>query len=384
MPTPPMFSRNRLSLVLAIATLTGSIILFQSASAAKDTPPARPAPAVTVSVIEKQSVRTWNTFSGRLSAVASARIRPLVGGEVQQVLFEEGQVVSKGEPLFIIDPRPHQAALDRAQAQLQAARANAKLAQDEFQRSEQLLKDNLISRSQHDAATTTQQSAEAAVNEAKALLQQAKLNLDYANITAPINGRISRAEITEGNIVEAGPNAPVLAAVVANDQFYVEFNVDEATYIKLARQTQQQQMPIEVQLDENDDVVYQGHFHAFDNQVDSATGTIRARAIVENSDHVLAAGMYAHVRLGSVNKQEVVLVPESAIGTNQSRKFVLVVDTENTARYREVALGEQWQNLRIINQGLKEGDRVIVNGLSHVRPDTPVNPSQEKSLALAN
>ena len=185
-------------------------------------------------------------------------------------------------------------------------------------------------------------------------------------------------------MVEAGPTAPVLARIVANDKFYVEFNVDEQTYIKLSRSlSETDTMPIELTLDD-DDVVYHGVFHAFDNQLDPASGTIRARAVVDNTDQLLTAGMYTQVRLGSPPKAPVLLVPESAIGTNQSKKFVLVVDDQHTARYREVSLGAQWQGQRVVKSGLNAGDRVIVNGLSHVQPDTPVAISDDASLALAN
>lgn len=376
---------RRYSLAATVVILIGGGFLYTQAIA--ENPAAGqmpPPPAVTVSTIQAQEIRTWDSFSGRLAAVASVEIKPLVGGTVQQVTFQDGQTVNKGQPLFVIDPRPHQAALNRAKAQLQAARAQAKLSQDEFQRSQHLLDDNLISKSQYDATATDKQSAFAAVTEAEASLQQAELNVEYANITAPVTGRISRAEITEGNVVEAGPNAPVLAKIVANEKFYVEFNVDEQTYIQLSRlSASPETMPIEVTLD-GDDVVYTGNFHAFDNQLDAESGTIRARAIVENTDKVLTAGMYTRVRLGSPQKNSVFLVPESAIGTNQSKKFVMVVDAQNTARYREVALGEQWNNQRVIRKGLEEGDRVIINGLSHVRPDTPVSPTDSSKIALAN
>ncbi|VUD42151.1 Multidrug resistance protein MdtE [Thalassocella blandensis] len=385
MRNPFAKSARRYSLAVVVVSLIGGGFLYTQAVA--DKPAAGqmpPPPSVTVSTIQVQEIRTWDSFSGRLSAVASVEIKPLVGGTVQQVLFHDGQNVTKGQPLFVIDPRPHQAALNRAKAQLQAARAQAKLSQDEFQRSQHLLNDNLISQSQYDATATDKQSTFAVVTEAEASLQQAELNVEYANITAPVTGRISRAEITEGNVVESGPNAPVLAKIVANEKFYVEFNVDEQTYIQLSRQSAAPaSMPIEVTLD-GDDVVYHGNFHAFDNQLDAASGTIRARAIVENTDKVLTAGMYARVRLGSPQKNSVLLVPESAIGTNQSKKFVLVVDAQNTARYREVSLGAQWNNQRVIRTGIAEGDRVIINGLSHVRPDTPVTPTDAGKLALAD
>ncbi|GHA20288.1 MexE family multidrug efflux RND transporter periplasmic adaptor subunit [Arenicella chitinivorans] len=377
---------RHISLVTLIAAFIGGALVMTSNASADKTSDAQlpPPPLVTVSVLQSQDIRTWESFSGRLAPVASVELRPLVGGTVQQVLFNDGEYVTAKQPLFVIDPRPHQAAQNRANAQLQAARAQAKLLEDEFKRAVQLKSENLISQSQFETTASQRQSAIASVAEADALLEQAKLNLEYANITAPVSGRISRAEVTQGNVVEAGPSAPVLARIVANDKFYVEFNVDEQTYIKLSRSlSDADSMPIELTLD-GDDVVYHGLFHAFDNQLDPASGTIRARAVVENTDRLLTAGMYTQVRLGSPQKASVLLVPESAIGTNQSKKFVLVVDEQQTARYREVTLGAQWQGQRVISSGLNEGDRVIVNGLSHVQPDTPVAISDTAALALAN
>lgn len=377
---------RRLSVVTLIAVVIGGALVMTSNASSDKSNEAQlpPPPMVTVSVLQTQDIRTWESFSGRLTPVASVELRPLVGGTVQQVLFQDGEHVTAKQPLFVIDPRPHQAALNRAHAQLQAARAQAKLLEDEFQRAKQLKSENLISQSQYETTASQKQSAIASVAEAEALLEQANLNLEYANITAPVSGRISRAEVTQGNVVEAGPTAPVLARIVANDKFYVEFNVDEQTYIKLSRSlSETDTMPIELTLD-GDDVVYHGVFHAFDNQLDPASGTIRARAVVDNTDQLLTAGMYTQVRLGSPKKTPVLLIPESAIGTNQSKKFVLVVDDQHTARYREVSLGAQWQGQRVVKSGLNAGDRVIVNGLSHVQPDTPVAISDGASLALAN
>lgn len=374
------------SLVLLVAAFTGGALVMTSHASADKASDAQlpPPPMVTVSVLQTQDIRTWESFSGRLAPVASVDLRPLVGGTVQHVLFNDGDYVTTKQPLFVIDPRPHQAALNRANAHLQAARAQAQLQEDEFKRAQQLNSENLISQSQFETTASQKQSALAAVAEAEALLEQAKLNLEYANITAPVSGRISRAEVTQGNVVEAGPGAPVMARIVANDKFYVEFNVDEQTYIKLSRSlSDADSMPIELTLD-GDDVVYHGLFHAFDNQLDPASGTIRARALVENTDRLLTAGMYTQVRLGSPQKTSVLLVPESAIGTNQSKKFVLVVDNQQIARYREVSLGAQWQGQRVINSGLNAGDQVIVNGLSHVQPDSPVAISEGETLAVAN
>ncbi len=335
------------------------------------------APAVEVLVVQPQDVRTWVKFSGRLAPVESATIRPLVSGTIQQVLFREGEQVEKDQPLFLIDPRAHQASVAQAQAKLAVARSRAKLAQDELKRSQQLASDNLISQSIFDSALSAKQVADADVKEAEAALSRAELNLEYAHIRAPISGRVGRAELTTGNVVEAGPNAPVLTEVVANRQMFAEFNVDEATYIDFVRTAKDHQnMPVQLTLASNSDVVYEGHITSFDNRLDATSGTIRARALFTNRDGALTAGMFANVNLGSASTRDSLLLPSRAIGTNQSKKFVLVVDANNTANYREVILGDYFEGQRVVLSGLAAGDKVIVNGLSHVRPNSVVAPHE--------
>lgn len=381
------FTRKSYQLTFA-AILSGIAGFYYVTSANAATPVAvPPAPAVDVVVVQPQEIRTWANFSGRLSPVESAAIKPLVSGTIQQVLFKDGQQVKKGQQLFVIDPRPHQASVQRAQAQLATAQSRAKLARDELSRSQQLITAKLVSQSIYDSALSSDQVAQAAVQEAEAALSQAKLNLEYAHISAPISGRISRAELTAGNVVEAGPNAPQLAQIVASDKLYAEFNVDEATYIQFVRNTKSaEQMPVELTLANastvaSPNVVYQGYITAFDNRLDTNSGTIRARAVFDNNDGALTAGMFANVRLGSAEKTPTLLVPERAIGTNQSKKFVLVVDEKNVATYHEITLGDHYQGQRVILTGVSAGDKIIVNGLSHVRPNSVVNPTVEKPAA---
>jgi len=380
-----VFYASLLLVTLCVLTLAGSYF-FNAAMADEnaDSPP--PAPTVEVAAIEQREIRTWAEFSGRLTAVDSADIKPLVGGTIQQVLFTDGDVVKKDQPLFVIDPRPHQAAVKRAKAQVVAAKAQARQQSDEQQRAEKLLRDKLISQSQYDQIDSAARMAAAAVDEAEATLAQMALNLEYAHIKAPVDGRISRAELTVGNVVEAGPNSPVLASIVSHNRLYAEFNVDEQTYIRFVRgTTDTESMPVELTLDADESVIYKGKLHAFDNRLNTASGTIRARAVFENTDGALTPGMYAKVSLGSPHMTGAMLVPERAIGTNQSKKFVYVVDDNNLAVYREILLGNQWGSYRIIAQGLQPGERVIVNGISHVRPNSPVNPvDTDLSLVAAD
>lgn len=372
-----VFTKNPVLTLTATAILTGIVSFYFATKVDAATPAAvPPAPSVDVLVVQPESIRSWSQFSGRLAPVESAAIKPLVSGSIQKVLFTEGQQVKRGQPLFVIDPRPHQASVQRAQAQLATAQSRAKLAQDELTRAEQLIGTKLVSQSLYDSALSANQVAQADVKQAQAALSQAKLDLEYAHISAPISGRVGRAELTTGNVVEAGVNAPVLTQIVANDKLYAEFNVDEATYIQLVRNTQNvQAMPVELSLAGDASTTYEGHIYAFDNRLDTNSGTIRARAIFDNKDGALTAGMFANVRLGSAEKSNTLLVPERAIGTNQSKKFVLVVDDTNTANYREVVLGDHYQGQRVVLSGIQAGEKIIINGLSHVRPKSVVNPS---------
>lgn len=344
---------------------------------------APPPPVAEVMTIQPEKVRTWNSFSGRLSAVDIAEIKPLVGGELQEVKFDDGQQVNKGDLLFVIDPRPYQAAVKRADAQLASARSRAKLAKDELERTEQLVKKKLVSESVFDAARNEYQVANASIEESRSALAQAKLDLDYCYIRAPFAGQVSRAELTVGNIIETSPNAPVLTTLVANDKLYAEFDVDEQTYIKSVRRSQAEEpMPVQMTLAADDSVSYQGKIHSFDNQLDTSSGTIRARAIFDNTDGALTPGMYANVKLGSAQQQEVILVPNKAIGTNQDKKFVYVLNADDEATYRQVTLGQYHHGRRIVTSGLESGDRVVVNGLSHIRANSkvtpkPVDPAQQ-------
>lgn len=367
-----------------LAILIGMALLYvgHGADAAPAATP--PAPAVDVVVVEPQEIRTWAGFSGRLAPVETAAIKPLVSGTIQQVLFSDGQQVKKGQALFVIDPRQHQASVKRAQAQLATAQSHEHLSRDELKRAEQLLASKLVSQSVYDSSLSAYQVAQAEVKQAEAALSQAQLDLEYAHIIAPIAGRVGRAELTVGNVVETGANAPVLTQIVATDKLYAEFNVDESSYIQFVRNAHNQKaMPVELTLAGDTSVVYQGHIASFDNRLDSNSGTIRARALFDNQDGALTAGMFANIRMGSADTEKKLLVPERAIGTNQSKKYVLVVDENNTANYREVTLGDSYQGQRVVLAGIHDGDKVIVNGLSHVRPNTPVNPTvavQDKTI----
>lgn len=333
-----------------------------------------PPPSVDVLVVKTEQTRLWTRFSGRLSAVEEANIKPLVGGQIKKVFFEDGDYVEQDQPLFLIDPRPYQAMVDKIQAQIKSAESRYILAKDELERARALVKKKLVSESVFDQAKNQYLVSKAAVEEAKSALAQAQLDVDYSLVKAPFDGQISRAELTVGNIVETNTGAPVLATLVSNQRLYGEFSIDEQSYLAAIRANPDiTAMPVEMRL--TDGSVYQGQIYAFDNQLDAATGTIRARAIFDNTDGILKPGMYADIRLGSADKVDVLMIPQQAIGTNQTQKFVYVIDDNNVVQYRTVTLGQQVDKSQIILSGLNAGDKVVVNGVIKIRPDMTVSPN---------
>ena len=366
-----------MGIALSVALIAGSGGLYyttQAQSAHENQGQIVPQiPSVEVVTLEPKRLRIWTEFSGRLEAVDEVEVRPRVGGAIQEVLFKEGAIVKSGDPLYVIDPRPYEAEVDSAKAALASAESRAQLAKIELERAAGLVKKKNISRSAYDARRNDYKVALASIDAAKADLKKANLDLEYAHISAPVSGRISRAEITVGNVIEAGPNAPVLTTIVSSDEVYAEFDVDEQTYVKTIRRTSTRElMPVELRLSVDDDVVYKGRIHAFDNRLNTSSGTIRARAIFHNTDGVLVPGMYASIRLGSSEEIETLLISERAIGTDQDKKFVYVVNDEGKIDYRKVILGGRTQGKRIVLSGLESGEKVVVNSLQRVRPDMVV------------
>lgn len=341
-----------------------------------------PAPqAVPVTVVEVQTkpIRLWTDFSGRLSAIDWVELRPQVSGTIKEIRFEDGQMVAKGDVLVVIDPRPYKAAVAEAKAELNMARHTLDLAKKQRARAEPLVVKGHVSQSVLDERIKDHTVALSQVNSAKAKLEQVEIDLDYAYVKAPISGRLSRAEITEGNLVEAGPNAPVLTSIVATDGIYADFDVDERTYLRHVHALAKaggavSTLPVELTIDAAELRTYRGHIQSFDNQIDPATGTIRARAIFSNEDGSLLPGIFAEVRLGSPEVEEVVLLGAGAVGTDQDRKFVYVVDEADKVVYREVSLGASVGGERVITRGLETGERVVVGGLMKVRPGMRVAP----------
>jgi len=334
--------------------------------------------SVDVTIIKEEPVRIWKNFSGRLTAVDFVEIRPQASGLIIDVRFKDGQLVNKGDVLYVIDPQPYKIAVAKAKADLVTARNRYELARKEYRRAKDLIETKMISQRIYDERASVKLVAESTVNSAEAQLAQAKINLDYAYVKAPVSGRVSRAEITVGNLVSAGPNAPLLTSIVSNKSIYADFEVDEQTYLRYMQgdsfnESTTQKIPVELRL-QNNGIVYKGEIYAFDNRIDPASGTIRARAIFDNPQGKLLPGMYARMRLGSPTKEKIILLSERAIGTDQNRKFVYVVSDKNKTIYREVHLSDRIGGNRIVHSGLKAGDKVIVRGLMRVRPDMLVEP----------
>lgn len=344
-----------------------------------------PAPEVSVASALERDVTEWDEFTGRLEAVESVEVRPRVTGYIESVNFTEGSTVRKGDLLFVIDPRPYRAELSKAEAELARAVAGSELAASDAARSEKLVDIKAVSREEYDTRVNASREATANVAAARAAVDAAKLNLEFTRITSPITGRVGKAAITAGNLVTGGSNsAAVLTTVVSIDPIYVTFEGDEQIYLKyseLALRGERQSSrdvanPVQMGLANETDYPHQGSMTFVDNQVDPRTGTIRARASFDNKNGYLTPGLFARIKLLGHNSYKAVLVDDRAIGTDQSQKFVYVVDAENKVVYRPVTVGRLQDGLRIVLKGLQPGETVIVNGLQRVRPGVVVAPER--------
>ncbi len=329
---------------------------------------------VAILTVHAEELMPWQDFSGRLVATDRVDIRPRVGGAITEVYFQPGTEVKKDAPLFLIDPRPYRAAVNQAAAAVSAAENQSRLAQSQFARATRLIQEKAIAQREYDERTNTKNVAVSNVAAAKAALEQAQLNLNYATVKAPISGQISRAEITVGNMVDGGQNAPVLASIVSSNPIYADFEIDEKTYLENAKdfRASGETIPVNLTLSDSADITYEGKVLAFDNAVNTHSGTIRVRAIFDNPEGMLVDGLFARVRLGSPKKIPLILVPENIISTDQTKRFVYVVDKDGKAEYRELTLGELIQGKRRVLSGLKDGEKIIADSLQRIRPGAPV------------
>jgi len=375
--SPPMNRRVVLAAALAGLLLTGGGIAAYSARAdVPAAPAAAQAAQVDTAEVIHRAITDWQDFSGRLEAVDRVEIRPQVSGILTQVHFKDGAAVRKGDVLFTIDPRPFAAEVARAEAQLAATEARVAYTASDLARSERLIADNAVSRRDLEEKQNAARDATAGVQAARAALRIARLNLDYTTIKAPIDGRMSRAEVTIGNLVST-TGGPALTTLVSSDRIYAAFDVDEQTFLKSvnpARTAKGTSLPVHLGLADNDGYSTQGRIHSVDNRLDTTSGTIRVRAVFDNPDGRLVPGLYARIRLGSDTPREAVLIDDRAVGTDQDKRFVLVVGDGNRTAYREVRLGKLQDGLRVVEDGLKPGEHIVVNGLQRIRPGDPVTP----------
>jgi RND family efflux transporter MFP subunit len=341
-------------------------------------------PQVTVAPAVERVVADWDEFTGHFEAVNSVEVRPRVGGFLQRVGFVEGSTVHQGDVLFVIDQRPYEAEVARTEAILAQARTRNQLAGMEVERAQKLVNTQAISREELDARTSGRAEGDAAIRAAEAAVRVARLNLEWTVVRAPISGRVGRAEITAGNLVQSGaPSPTLLTTIVSLDPIYVYFDTDEQAYLKYmtAPATGSTGRPVLIGLANETGFPHEGRLNFVDNRVDGTSGTIRARALLSNSNHLFTPGLFARVRLLGSDRHLATLVQDQAIGTDQDRKFVLVLKTDNTVEYRPVVTGRVVDGLRTVESGLKPGERVVINGLMRVRPGMKVAATNAAMVA---
>jgi RND family efflux transporter MFP subunit len=366
----------RSSLTLA-AVAAASLILTACArnEAAQSAPPP---PQVSVAQVLSRQVTDFDELTGRFEAVERVELRPRVSGYISSVNFVQGKEVRKGDVLFVIDPRPYEAELKRAKAQLAQARSQLELSKSERDRAVKLLDSHAISREEFDTRTAGTEQASANVDSAAAAVDSAELNLAFTRVTAPITGVVGRAEVTAGNLVT--PGQTLLTTLVSIDPIYVTFEGDEQAYLKhmdFSRTgSRDERHPVWVGLAGETGYPHQGVMVFVNNEIDAATGTVRARGSLDNHDRRFTPGMFARVKLPGVTSYNALLINDSAVGTDQSVKYVLLVGKDNTVEYRPVKLGPIVDGLRVVRGGLSTGDTIVVNGLQRVRPGSPITPQR--------
>jgi multidrug efflux system membrane fusion protein len=358
------------ALALAGSIATGHYFHAAQATAAA----AEQAVPVTIALIEPKQTVLWDDFSGRLEAIQRVELRPRVAGAILSANFTEGALVKAGDVLFKIDPAPYEAEVDKAAAQLEAAKARVVFTRSELERGAQLVGNAVVTRRDYDQRDNANREAIANVKAAEATLQTAKLNLDYTEVRAPVDGRVGKIEVTVGNLVAAGTASPVLTSLVSVNPIYASFDADEEVVLRAlnsiadgsGRRGNLDQIPVEMTT--SGGLSAKGHIQLIDNQVNGQSGTIRVRAVFPNDDGRLIPGQFARVRMGQPKQQTLVMIDERAIGTDQDKKFVMAVGEDSRAVYRPITLGGAVEGLRIVTAGLKPGDRIVVNGLQRVRP----------------
>jgi len=357
-------------------------ILGISLVACREPQQAPPTPQVTVAPAIGRDVAEATEFTGHFESTNAVDVRPRVGGFVDRVGFVEGAMVRQGDPLFTIDPRQYQAEVARAEAALEQARTRKQLADSELERAQRLVSTQAISREELDSRVSGRAEGDAAIHAAEAALKLARLNLEWTVVRAPISGRVGRAEVTAGNVVQAGaPSPTLLATIVALDPIYVYFDSDEQAYLKQMRLTGTPTTPVQIGLVNETGFPHEGKLDFVDNRVDQAAGTVRVRAVLPNPGHQFAPGLFARVRLASNERHAATLIQDQAVGTDQDRKFVLVLKADSTVEYRPITLGPIVDGLRAVRTGLAPGEQVVINGLMRVRPGMKVVAKASSMIA---
>jgi RND family efflux transporter MFP subunit len=365
--------KHRIFLSPAISTLTaGALAILSTGCGHQVSQQNRPATAVTVAPVEQQEIVEWSEFTGRTEPVDSVEIRPRTSGYVEEVRFQSGQLVKKGDVLFVIDPRWNQAVLDQRQAEYDQAKSEA-------DRTDKLLANNAIS-------TEEAEARKARAEVAKAALDSAKLDVEYTQVRAPIDGRVSRALLTEGNYVSGNAgSASLLTTVVSVNPVYVNADIDEDTllkfnelvYSKKLGTTDDGKIPVELELADENNFPHQGYIESFDNKLDPDTGSILLRAVFPNDDGRIVPGLFARIRIPLSERHDALLIDERSVGTDQANKFVLTLTVSNTVQYQAVELGPLVDGKRVVRSGLEAGEKIVVNGMARVRPGMPVTPQTE-------
>ncbi|MGB8447185.1 MAG: efflux RND transporter periplasmic adaptor subunit [Pseudolabrys sp.] len=379
---------RRLAALLVLATLVASCGEQQKQGGGP------PPPAVTVAKPIKRTVVDYDEYVGRFAAINSVEIRARVSGYLDKLHFKDGQVVKQGDLLFTIDKRPFQNTLDQARANLVQAQSNVAFTESDYTRGQQLVRDKTITDQTFEQRAQAFRNAKASVSANEAAVRQAELDMEFTELRAPMNGRIGDRRVSPGNLVTGGTggNTTLLATIVSIDPIYFEFTFDEASYLRYERLSTAGQdvasrnagVQVALKLIDESDFDHKGRMDFVDNVIDRSTGTIRGRAVIANSKEIFTPGMFARVRVPGTAPYEALLVPDAAIGTEQARRFVMVVDDQDTARPKYVTLGQVTKDgLRAIKDGIGPDDRIVVSGLMQARPGQKVKPEEQGAKPTA-
>lgn len=360
----------------------------------RDSQTAPPPAEVTVTRPVERKIVEWDEYTGRLQSPESVEIRSRVEGYLQSINFNDGEMVQRGQLLFVIDPRPYEAAVNRAKAALVQAEAQERLAETNFARAKDLQTKKVISQQEFDSRLNDYRASQAAVEQAKASLSATELDLGFTRITAPVSGRVSRYFVSAGNLVSGGSDGTLLTTVVSLDPLYCYFEVDENSFLRYSALSKTfasspgpngpAGLPVEMRIGNEEGYPHKGTLSFVDNQVDPETSTIQLRATFPNPEMKLTPGLFARIRIPAREEHVATLLPDTAVGTDQSVQFVYVVDDTNTVALRPVELGPLVDGLRVIRKGVSPEDRVIVDGLMRVRPRATVKPIEDSATSQSS